>query len=89
MWHLLLKSFFEIDRCIRIGDIQSISIIADSKDGWNIDSIITFAVINQQYWAQISANLNAYRWIDTNTKSSSDRAFQLSLTKPPPADTCI
>ena len=80
LWKLSLRSFFGFHSCVKIGDIESINIIAGSNDGWNIDSIVTFAVYDKSYWEVTSEDFNVNRWVDTDHVSQ--RVFPLSLTKP-------
>ena len=46
LWKLHLTDFFGFTTCIKINDIQRITILQGSNDGWNIESIVTFAVVN-------------------------------------------
>ena len=50
LWKLSMKDSFGFTNCITIHDIQNISILAGSIDGWNIESIVTFAVVNKTVW---------------------------------------
>lgn len=88
LWKLSLSKFFKFRGCVRKGDIDNIQIRAASKNGWCIESIVTFAVFNKYAWAQTTANMKSYRWVDTNTGNRA-KTFPLSLTNPPDASTCI
>ena len=66
MWELGLNEFFGFTDCITVKDIEGIDIIAASNDGWNIESIVTFMVVNQYYWELSSADLNVNQWVDGN-----------------------
>ena len=79
LWKLSIKDFFGFTTCITIYDIENISIIAGSTDGWNIESIVTFAVVNRTTWRQVSADYNVYEWIDLNS-GADHKEFPLSLT---------
>ena len=57
-----MRDFFKFGYCVKYDDIKDIFIVGSSEDGWNIDSIATFAVVNKK-WAQTSADLEAYRWV--------------------------
>lgn len=76
LFKLHIKDFFGFTTCIAIKDIQRISILPKS-DNWNIESIVTFAVINQNYWVLTSADLNVFQWIDANVEAYKN--FTLSL----------
>ena len=78
LWKLDLENFFGFTDCIRIKDINSISILQGNNDGWNIDSIVTFAVVNQNSWELTSADFDVFQWIDGDS-TPHDREFTLSL----------
>ena len=77
IWKLHLTDFFGFTGCITINDIDRISILKSSSDGWNIESIVTFAVVSE-YWELTSANFNVFQWIDRNSEDE-HREFTLSL----------
>jgi len=77
LWKLHLKHFFGFTTCVTINDIQRISILEGSSDGWNIESIVTFAVVNRYYWELTSADINVFQWIDADIKAYKE--FTLSL----------
>ena len=78
LWKLDLKASFGFTGCITINDIERISILQGSNDGWNIESIVTFAVVNQNNWELTSADFNVFRWIDGNG-AESHKEFTLTL----------
>ena len=78
-WKLDIKDFFGFDSCITLDDIQGISIIANSNDAWNIGSIVTFAVNDNDCREQISADYSIDQWIDGNG-AAENVEYQLSLT---------
>ena len=78
MWELNLYHFFKIGGCIKVNDIQGIAIYQSSNDGWNIDSIVTFLVVNRYYWELSSVDLDVNRWIDGDSDYS-HRRFPLTL----------
>ena len=59
---------------------------ANSNDGWNIGSIVTFAVNDNDCFEQISADYNIDQWIDGNGDHDS-KGYKLSLTTT--AGSCI
>ena len=71
IWKLSLTDFFRFTGCITKYDIDHISILQGSSDSWNIESIVTFAVVSE-YWELTSADFNVFRWID-------EHEFTLSL----------
>ena len=79
LWKLSIRDFFGFQGCVKIGDIEGVYIVASNSDGWNIDSIVTFAVYNKNYWEVTSQDLNVYRWVDNDYPSQS--VFPLSLNK--------
>ena len=81
LWKLNLKTSFKITRCLTIDDIHCISILAGSNDGWNIESIVTFAVVNRYNWELISADLNMFQWNDIEVEAQKE--FTLSLRTSP------
>ena len=46
LWKLNLRNFFGFTTCVTMNDIQQIAILQGNNDGWNIESIVTFAVVN-------------------------------------------
>ena len=78
IWKLHLKDFFGFTSCITVNDIDHITILQGTNDGWNIESIVTFAVVSE-YWELTSADFNVFRWIDGDSKEEEHREFTLSL----------
>ena len=78
LWKLHLKYFFGFTTCITINDIQQIAILQGSNDGWNIKSIVTFAVVNQNEWEMTSADFDVFQWIDGDSDTA-HKEFVLSL----------
>lgn len=79
LWKLNIKTDFKFTTCITLFDIQSISIVPDSNDAWNIGSIATFAVVNSDCWELISADYSVNQWVDGDG-AAQNREFVLSLT---------
>ena len=63
--------------CIKIRDLQRVSIIASGNDGWNIESIVTLVSdsLNIQVLTQ---NFDVDRWIDGDGPSSHRRLILIS-----------
>ena len=77
LWKLDLANFFGFTGCIGITDIDRISILEGGSDGWNIESIVTFAVDNQNNGVLTSADFNIFQWIDGDS-TADQREFTLS-----------
>jgi len=79
LWKLHLKDYFGFNDCVKPKDIEGITIVQGSNDGWNIDSIVTFVVVDQYIWELSSVDLDVNQWIDGDG-STSDEKYTLSLT---------
>ena len=77
IWKLHLKDFFGFTGCITINDIDHITILHGNNDGWNIESIVTFAAVSE-YWELTSADFSVFQWIDGDDVDE-HREFTLSL----------
>ena len=66
LWKLSIEADFSITTCITLDDIQSISLVAASDDGWNVGSITTFAVVSSDCKKLISADYDVNQWVDGN-----------------------
>ena len=77
IWKLHLTDFFGFTGCITINDIDRISILKSSSDGWNIESIATFAVVSE-YWELTSADFNVIQRVDGDSEDDC-KEFTLSL----------
>ena len=78
LWKLSLETDIGFTECITLKDIQNMSIQEDGDDGWRIDSIVTFLVVDPYYWAMSSADFDVNRWIDGDSNSSA-KEFILTL----------
>ena len=77
IWKLNLIDFFGFTGCITKNNIDHISILQSSSNAWNIESIVTFAVVSE-YWELISADFNVIQRIDGDSEDEC-REFILSL----------
>ena len=77
IWKLHLTDFFGFTGCITKSDIDHISVLQGSTDNWNIESIVTFAVVSE-HWELTSADFNVFRWIDGDSEDEHTE-FTLSL----------
>ena len=73
LWELGLSGW----QCIKIRDLQRVSIIANGNDGWNIESIVTL-VSDSSNIQVLTQNFDVDRWIDGDGPSS-HRQFDLML----------
>ena len=64
LWKLSLETDFGFTDCITVKHIENIALIENHNDGWRIDSIVTFLVVNPYYWALSSADFDVNRWVD-------------------------
>ena len=71
LWELSLSG------CIKIPEIQRVSIVANGNDGWNIESIVTL-VSDSSNIQVLTQNFDVNRWIDGDGDSS-HRQFDLAL----------
>ena len=81
IWKFNLIDFFEFTGCITMNDIDNIAILHGvlyrGFDGWNIESIVTFAVVSE-YWELTSADFNVIQRVDGDSEDDC-KEFTLSL----------
>ena len=78
LWKLNLRSFFGFSGCTTVDKVQEIAIINSGTDGWNIDSIITYLVVDRRTYQQSSVDLDIFQWVDDEITNA--QKFVLSLT---------
>ena len=78
LWKINFSDFRFGDQCISLEEIQRVSIIESSNDGWNIDSIVTLVRDSENGIQVLTQNLDVNRWIDGDDHWSR-RRFQLTL----------
>ena len=78
LWKLHLADFFKFTTCITIYDVERIAILQGSNDAWSIESIVTFAVVDQSKWELTSADFKTLQCIDGNSDEAY-KEFTLSL----------
>lgn len=76
LWTISFSDFHFSDSCIRLRQIQSVSITENGNDGWNIRSILTLVQDSYGGVQMLTQDLNANRWIDGNGNRRHQR-FQL------------
>ena len=68
-----------VPRCFEKNDIKSVTLVTGGKDGWNIDSVVTYLRINDNYQV-LSQNFNVFRWLDTDNTPSHSK-FPLTIVR--------
>ena len=77
LWSMHFSSFHFSDSCIRIPEIQRVSLVENGNDGWNIKTIVT--LVNGSNRLQVlTQDFNVNRWIDGD-EDLSYRRFDLSF----------
>ena len=76
LWDIDLSSFGFSDDCIKIPEIQRVSIIASGNDGWNIATIVTLVSDSSNYQV-LTEDFGVNHWIDGDGQAS--RHFDLSF----------
>ena len=78
LWRMGLNYHFKVDGCVKPEDVKNITIVEGSKDGWNIDSIVTYFVYSKDYSQPATVDLDVFRWVDGDRK---DYHKRFDLTK--------
>ena len=74
LWELSLPT----SGCIRLSDVQKVSIVENGNDGWNIGSIVTL-VSDSRNIQMLTRDFDVNRWIDGDGDAS-HRRFVLTLS---------
>ena len=77
LWKYNITSFHFPFKCLNISEIQRVSIIEHSNDGWNIDSIVTLVGAGGHFQV-LTQNLDVNRWIDGDSHYT-HRRFELTF----------
>ena len=77
LWRFEISNFRFADSCIRIGEIQSVTITERSNDGWNIESIVTLVRDSRGGVGLLTQDFHVNRWVDGNAHHS-HRQFTLT-----------
>ena len=72
LWKISLS-----DQCIRKYDIESIAIVENSNDGWNIETIVTY-IKSGNYYEPATSNFDVNYWIDGNHEDVTRLRFELT-----------
>ena len=62
--------------CIKLHDVRSVVLMGGSEDGWNIDSVVTFVISEDYYWALLDSDV--FQWIGRN-RGPDEQRFPFSL----------
>ena len=81
LWKLSFKDDLGFMDCVTLGDLDAIAIVANSTDGWNIDSVASYvcAAGNCQ---EVTHDFDVFRWIDTDREPEDER-FNLTYVFSP------
>ena len=77
LWSMQFSSFHFSDNCIRIPEIQRVSLVESGNDGWNIQTIVTL-VSGSNRLQILTQDFSVNRWIDGD-RGASYRHFDLSF----------
>ena len=78
LWKYNIASFNFPNSCLTISNIQQVSIIERSNDGWNIDSIVTLVGAGGRFQV-LTQDLDVNRWIDGDGHHT-HRRFELTFS---------
>ena len=79
LWEFSMSSFGFPNSCITIEDIEAVSIVERSNDGWNIASIMTVVEDMLGGFKLLTRDFDVNRWIDGNHDDLSRRSFKLTF----------
>jgi len=78
LWKLPITFFFDNPGCIELDKIDSIQLVGGSGDGWNIDSVVSFAISEDYYYTLLSVDLDVFQWI-ARRRPRNERRLRLSI----------
>ena len=73
-----IESDFGFSGCITKDDIEGITFVEASSDGWHIDSVVTYVTVNGYNWELSSVDLDTNSWVDGDSAQRIKR-FDLNL----------
>lgn len=59
-----LRSDFGLTECVRKADIEGVSIVPVSHDGWNVKTVVTFVCKYDNDCHLLTQDIDIYYWID-------------------------
>ena len=78
IWDIGFSSFGFSDSCIRIPEIDRVSIVENGNDGWNIGTIMTLVSDSRNYQV-LTQDFGVNRWIDGDDAYPAHRRFDLNF----------
>ena len=78
IWDIGFSSFGFSDSCIRIPEIDRVSIVENGNDGWNIGTIVTLVSDSSNYQV-LTQDFDVNRWIDGDDAYTAHRRFDLNF----------
>ena len=79
LWKLSLRNFFGFYGCTKVDDVEEIALINSGTDGWNIDSIVTYLVVDRYTYQQSSVDLNIFQWVDDSVADAQKVTLTLTI----------
>jgi hypothetical protein len=78
IWRLSISEDLGFSVCVRVCNIQNITLVEGGSNGWNIDSVTTYGCTDDVGCKQITQDFDVFRWVDGD--STEDRQ-RFTLTK--------
>lgn len=75
---LNLQSDFGFTTCVHKSDIEGVSIVPVSRDGWNVNTIVTFVCDSERQCSLLTQDLDIDYWVDADG-SEKGASLELSL----------
>ena len=81
LWELLFSSFGFSENCIKISEIERISIVDSGieSDDWNIETIVTLVDDSSNNYQVLTHDFDVNRWINGHNTDSEHRRFDLNF----------
>ena len=72
LWKLSFRDDFGFTDCVTLESLDATVLVADSTDGWNIDSIVSY-VCAADHCQEVTHDFDVSQWIDTNGEPEHER----------------
>ena len=81
LWELLFSGFGFSENCIKISEIERISIVDSGieSDDWNIETIVTLVDDSSNNYQVLTHDFDVNHWINGHSTDSEHRRFDLNL----------
>ena len=81
LWDWLFSSFGFSENCIKISEIERISIVDSGieSDDWNIETIVTLVDDSSNNYQILTHDVDVYHWINGRNTDSEHRHFDLNF----------